>query len=98
MGRGAGEALAEQVLPASRGGVAVAALGGGLASFTEIADTRCWGALPAQIRMARLRLPAGPHKVTVDFEDAAGAVLQSRAFDVTIQPGKRTYLGWRTSN
>ncbi len=70
----------------------------GLASFTEIADTRCWGALPAQIRMARLRLPAGPHKVTVDFEDAAGAVLQSRAFDVTIQPGKRAYLSYRTSN
>ena len=70
----------------------------GLASFSEVADTRCWGALPAQIRMARLRLPAGPHKVTVDFEDATGAVLSSRVFDVTIQPGKRTYLSWRTSN
>jgi len=74
------------------------ALASGAAAALEVADTRAWNAAPAQIRMARLRLPPGKHDVTVDFTDAAGRVLSSRVFkDVVVQKGRRTYLNHRTA-
>jgi len=70
----------------------------GAAAGTEVADTRCWTTLPSQIRIARLELPAGKHDVSVQFRDAAGALVETRTFkDVTINPGKRTYLAFRTA-
>jgi uncharacterized protein len=70
----------------------------GTSAVTEIADTRGWGALPAQIRMARVKLPSGKHDVTVRFKDASGAVVTTRVFkDVIISPSKRTYLQHRTA-
>ncbi|MDE2490824.1 MAG: hypothetical protein KGM24_08240 [Elusimicrobia bacterium] len=67
-------------------------------AVTEVADTREWSTLPAQIRMARVKLPAGTHDVVVQFKNAAGAVVEQHEFkDVVIQAGKRTYLSYRTA-
>jgi hypothetical protein len=69
----------------------------GAAAASEIADTRSWGTLPAQVRLARLKLPAGKHAVSVEFRDAAGAVVGTKTFEnVMIEKGKRTYLTYRT--
>lgn len=71
----------------------------GAAAATEIADTRGWSALPAQIRMARVRLPAGTHDVVIRFVDGSSAVVSSAEFkDVKIEPGKRTYIHYRTAS
>ncbi len=71
----------------------------GAAAATESADTRDWSTLPAQIRMARLDLPAGRHDVEVRFLDAQGQVVSSVDFkDVDIQKSKRTYLSYRTAS
>ncbi len=70
----------------------------GTAAATEIADTRGWAALPAQIRMARVRVPAGMHDVAFTFKDASGNVVSTyTAKGVTISKGKRTYLSYRTA-
>jgi len=65
---------------------------------TEGADTRAWATLPAQFRVARLRLPAGTHDVVVDYLGATGAKLSTQTFkDVVIRKGRRTYLHDRTA-
>lgn len=70
----------------------------GAAAASEIADTRGWATLPSQIRMARLKLPAGKHTVTVNFKNAAGLVVKAQVFnDVEITAKKRTYLHFRTA-
>jgi uncharacterized protein len=70
----------------------------GVAAATEIADTRGWSSLPAQIRMARVKVPAGKHEVTVRFKDAGGNVVSSYTFkDVMINGSRRTYLNYRTA-
>ena len=70
----------------------------GAAAATEVADTRCWGTLPAQIRMARVKVPAGKHDVAVLFKDAAGVVVSSQTFSaVDVADAKRTYLAFRTA-
>lgn len=70
----------------------------GVAAATEVADVRCWGTLPAQIRMARVKLPAGKHDVAVLFKDAAGVVVSTQTFSgVDIADAKRTYLAFRTA-
>ena len=73
--------------------------GGAVASAaTEIADTRAWATLPAQFRVARLRLPAGAHEVVVFYNGPSGALLSQRTFkDVVIVKGRRTYLHDRTA-
>ncbi|MBI5243793.1 MAG: hypothetical protein HY922_08965 [Elusimicrobia bacterium] len=69
-----------------------------VAAATEVADTRGWTTVPAQIRMARLRAAPGTHEVTVVFKDAAGAVVSTHVFkDVSVKKGRRTYLAFRTA-
>lgn len=80
-----------QHLLAQAGGAATAAA-------TEFADTRAWATLPAQFRVARLRLPAGKHDVTVTYQGASGAALSTQTFkDVVILKNRRTYLHDRTA-
>ncbi|MCX5790211.1 MAG: hypothetical protein NTX64_17140 [Elusimicrobia bacterium] len=67
------------------------------AAATEVADTRSWTTVPAQIRMARLAVAPGTHELTVRFKDASGAVVKTRAFKVVVKKGKRTYLAYRTA-
>ncbi|HBT62202.1 MAG TPA: hypothetical protein DEB40_10715 [Elusimicrobia bacterium] len=87
-----GGALAQAICKAGTRGAAH-----GVAAASEIADTRCWGTLPAQIRMARIKLPTGKHTVAVNFKGAAGNVVSTYIFkDVNIENSKRTYLTYRT--
>jgi tetratricopeptide (TPR) repeat protein len=74
------------------------AVASGVAAASEFADTRGWASLPAQIRMARVKLPPGRHDVMIEFKNAAGLVVATRWFkDVQIDLKKRTYLATRTA-
>jgi tetratricopeptide (TPR) repeat protein len=79
-------------------GLAAKMLASGAAAATETADTRSWTTIPAQIRMARMRLSPGRHEVRIDFKDRAGKVLSSQIFkDIVIKKNERTYLHSRTA-
>ena len=78
--------------------VAAQAIAQGAAAASEFADTRCWGPLPAEIRMARIKLPVGKHSVAVTFKNASGGVTGTKTFEVDIKDGKRVYLSHRTSD
>jgi tetratricopeptide (TPR) repeat protein len=70
-----------------------------LSEKTDTADLRGWSALPAEIRLARLRLPAGTHDVSIEFKDESGKIVSSdRVSGVKISAGRRTYLAYRTAN
>ncbi|OGS01407.1 MAG: hypothetical protein A2V88_13795 [Elusimicrobia bacterium RBG_16_66_12] len=62
------------------------------ATSSEFADLRCWQTLPSQIRIARVPMPAGEHRVTIRYLDAAGAVVRSREATVALRRGRRTWL------
>jgi len=69
------------------------------AAATEIADTRGWTTMPAEIRMARMAAAPGKHTVTVNYVNSAGAVIGSKVFEnVSVEKGRRTYLHCRTAN
>lgn len=68
------------------------------AGASEQADTRGWATLPAEIRMARVALPAGVHDVQVFYQDATGVVsFQETLRGVEITAGFRTYAHVRTA-
>jgi len=68
------------------------------AAATEFADTRAWAFLPAQFRVARLRLPPGKHEVRVEYLGPSGSTISVQTFkDVVIVKGRRTYLHDRTA-
>lgn len=66
-------------------------------SETEEADKRSWSTLPAFASVARLRLPAGKHRVKVALQGAGGDAGSFEFGEVTIEPGRRTFLGIRTA-
>ncbi|MBR2979308.1 MAG: hypothetical protein IKC51_05200 [Myxococcaceae bacterium] len=79
-------------------GAIVGIIGRTAAMATEQADTRGWHTAPAQIRMARLRLPEGTHALSVAFVDERGEVLSSWDIPAAhVRAGQRTYLHVRTS-
>ncbi|MBI5240861.1 MAG: hypothetical protein HY926_10350 [Elusimicrobia bacterium] len=79
--------------------VAATAIAQGAAAASEFADTRCWGTLPAEIRMARMKLPVGKHSIAVAFKDGAGNVVGTKTYnDVEITEKKRIYLSYRTAD
>lgn len=59
---------------------------------SEFADIRGWSALPARLRVARLRLPAGPGQAEARCRGADGNILWSRALDFRAEPGRRSWL------
>jgi hypothetical protein len=64
----------------------------------ETADTRAWATLPAEIRMARVALPAGVHDVRIGYRDSVGQIaFQDQLKGVEIKPGFRTYVHVRTA-
>ncbi|MCR4294611.1 MAG: hypothetical protein NUW21_03695 [Elusimicrobia bacterium] len=70
----------------------------GAAAASEYADTRGWAVLPAQIRMARVKLPPGKHDVEIRYKNEAGVMISSQAFSgVLVAERKRTYLSARTA-
>ena len=56
-----------------------------LANTAERADTRSWTALPAELLVARLRLPPGAHELRVTFQGVRGP--ESRSVTVEVEPG-----------
>ncbi len=70
-----------------------------IGAVVEAADVRGWTTLPAEIRMARIRVPAGKHDILVRFLDRASAVVSTASFkDIAIEGKKRSYIHYRTAN
>jgi uncharacterized protein len=64
---------------------------------SETADTRCWSTIPAQIRMARVRAPAGTQTIAVRYSSRDGASSEGESLTVEVKPGRRTYVHVRTA-
>lgn len=56
---------------------------------TERADTRSWSTLPAELQLARFRLPAGRHRLRISYDGWNGR-RELEEFDVTIEAGRVT--------
>ena len=56
-----------------------------VATATERADTRSWSSLPAELLLARFRLPAGPQEIQIDFRGPGGP--ETVVFNVDVDPG-----------
>ena len=54
-----------------------------VANATDRADTRSWSGLPAELLVARLRLPPGYHEVELTFRGASGPESVTVPIDVT---------------
>ena len=67
-----------------------------LRGATEVADKRAWFSVPEEIWVSQLDLPAGDHTLQIDYHDAYGAVVSSEQADVTIRPGRRSFVMVRT--
>lgn len=59
---------------------------------TERADTRSWTTLPQEIQLARVILPAGQQKVSIEIVNAAGRVIDTIDAVVDIKPQQRSFL------
>ena len=67
------------------------------ASLTEMADRRSWQLLPAQFRIARLKLPPGDHNVTLRFYDSHGSIVLEKTINsVRVTRAKKTFLRFAT--
>lgn len=62
------------------------------AAESEFADVRSWSTLPARVRVARLRAPAGDADVRVTCLDAAGAPVLDLALQARPAEGRRAWL------
>lgn len=79
-------------------GIFAGIITGAISAGTEVADTRSWNTLPAQIRMARMRLKKGVYDVRLNFKNKFGRIIDTVVLrDIEIKNGKRTYAGYRTS-
>ena len=67
------------------GGLAARVAARTFANATERADTRSWSGLPAELRLARLRLPPGEQEITVEYEGPKGP--QVKTVMVQVQAG-----------
>ncbi len=91
--KGAGYGALQGAAPRVLSGAALSAMGA-----SEQADTRSWFTLPAEIRMARVVVPAGVHDVVVTTADAQGATVETRTLHgVRISAGYRTWVHVRTA-
>ncbi len=64
---------------------------------TEAADTRGWLALPRQIRVARLRVPAGTVDLILEFVNGKGRVVDGFRFTgIEVAEGQRVFLNYRS--
>jgi len=68
-------------------GIALAGLVSKVVSSATVAeaDTRMWDNLPRYLSFASLALPTGQHVATIEFLDAAGAVMPAMTKTVTFQ-------------
>lgn len=69
-----------------------------LGTLTEKADTRQWFTLPAQFRMTRFYVQPGVQDIVLRFKDGFGNIVEEYTFkDVSVLPGGRVYLHYRTA-
>ncbi|MEK7389326.1 MAG: hypothetical protein AAB036_06490 [Elusimicrobiota bacterium] len=68
------------------------------ATGSEFSDVRGWQTIPSQIRLARVRLPAGEHSLTVRYLDETGSVVASGGRSVRVNAGRRTWIIERTAD
>jgi hypothetical protein len=62
---------------------------------TEQADTRSWLTLPANIQMARLKLPPGNYTLTIELLDSLGQIqYTTNLTDVEVKAGQRRYISY----
>ncbi|MFA5162718.1 MAG: hypothetical protein WC421_10780 [Elusimicrobiales bacterium] len=79
-------------------GLLAKVVAGAVTAATEVADTRSWATLPAEIRMARLELPPGRYDLKLTFRDAYGNAAASDVMrGVEVSRGKRTFAHYRTA-
>lgn len=63
--------------------------------LTERADTRSWLSLPANIQMARLRLPAGTYTLSIELLDDFEQIRHTtKLSNVNVSPGERRYVSY----
>ena len=69
-----------------------------LGALTETADTRQWFTLPAEVRLARVFVPAGTHEIKLWFKDGYGNIVGGHSFGpVEVRAGERIFLHYRTA-
>jgi hypothetical protein len=76
------------------GAAAGAGVGAGLASTIK-PDLRCWHTLPANLQLKRIFLKPGTYDLTLSAVGNGGNV-DTKSCKVTITPGKKTLLNYRT--
>jgi hypothetical protein len=65
--------------------------------LSETSDKRAWNTLPNTILLARFYLPAGVHKLTIDFLGEYGDTLDSKDVEVYIKAGKKNFIAIKSS-
>ncbi len=63
--------------------------------LTERADTRSWHLLPGSVSLARLRLPAGTHELTVELDGAGGGAGTLSLGPVHVRAGRTAFVTHR---
>lgn len=74
-----------------------AGLGAAVSVFNAVgeqADTRSWEALPGNICYARLKLPAGQQKITLN--QSGQNKNQNTDFTVNVKKGETTFINFRS--
>ncbi|MDH5570355.1 MAG: hypothetical protein OEY89_01240 [Gammaproteobacteria bacterium] len=62
---------------------------------TERADTRSWLTLPAEIQVARIKLPAGEYRLDIELlNDSDNMVMQPQSVNIRISDQHKHYLSW----
>ena len=61
-------------------------------SMIEKADKRSWRTLPETINMARFALPAGIHKLKINYMDNYKNIVLSEQIEVVVTSGKKTFV------
>lgn len=67
-------------------------------NVSDRADLRQWSTLPETIQVARVRLPPGKYKMTLQGLDSSGNPTADVLTDheVVIKPGKKAFISWRS--
>jgi hypothetical protein len=63
---------------------------------TEKADTRAWLMLPAQIRAARVDVPAGRYRLRLEAVDGEERVLGRQEREIEVAAQRTTIVAWRS--
>lgn len=67
-------------------------------NVSDRADLRQWSTLPETIQIARVILPPGKYKITLQGQDGSGAPTSDvlTDYEVTIKQGQKSFVNWRS--